>query len=221
MNEPVRQGAATPTIVQSGLILAAVAAICTTLVALTFNMTKGRIAANEQAFLEQSLTPVLSGISFDNNLGASAFVVPAPHELPGNENAIIYRVLAENVPVAALFVVTATDGFVGPIKLLIGIDIDGVVSGVRALEHTETPGLGDLIDDSRSDWIYQFAGSSLEAPNRTAWAIRRDGGAFDQLTGASVTSRAAINAVNQTLLYFEANRDLIFAAHADSGKTDE
>ncbi len=221
MNEPVRQGAATPTIVQSGLILAAVAAICTTLVALTFNMTKGRIAANEQAFLEQSLTPVLGDISFDNNLSASAFVVPAPHELPGNENGIIYPVLAENVPVAALFVVTAADGFVGPIKLLIGIDIDGVVSGVRALDHKETPGLGDLIDDSRSDWIYQFAGSSLEAPNRTAWALRRDGGAFDQLTGASVTSRAAINAVNQTLLYFEANRDVIFAANADSGKTDE
>ena len=221
MNEPVRQGAATPTIMQSGLILAAVAAICTTLVAFTFYMTRDRIAANEQAFLEQSLTPVLSGISFDNNLSASAFAVPSPHELPGSQDAIIYRALAANTPVAALFVVTATDGFTGPIRLLIGIDTDGVVSGVRALEHKETPGLGDLIDASRSDWVYQFAGTSLEAPDRTAWAIRRDGGAFDQLTGASITSRAAVNAVNQTLLYFEANRDAIFAGRTDSGKTDE
>ena len=221
MNEPVRQSAATPTIMQSGLILAAVAAICTALVALTFSMTKGRIAANQQAFLERSLTPVLAGISFDNNLTASAYVVPAPHELPGNENAVIYRVLTQDVPVAALFVVTATDGFSGPIKLLIGIDIDGVVSGVRVLEHKETPGLGDLIDATRSDWIYQFAGTSLEAPDRALWAIRRDGGAFDQLTGASVTSRAAVNAVNQTLLYFAANRDAIFAGHTESGNTDE
>ena len=221
MIEPVSNGAATPTIMQSGLILAAVAAICTTLVALTFNMTRDRIAANEQVFLEQSLRPVLSGISFNNDLSASAHAVPAPHSLPGMENAIIYRVLNDSAPVAALFVVTATDGFVGPIKLLIGIDYDGTVTGVRALAHKETPGIGDLIDASRSDWIYVFAGSSLDAPERTAWAIQRDGGEFDQLTGASVTSRAVVNAVNQTLLYFEVNRDEIFTARADSGIADE
>ena len=118
MNEPVRGGVTNPTIMQNGLILAAVAAICTTLVALTFNMTRDRIAANEQAFLEQSLRPVLSGISFNNDLSASAHVVPAPHSLPGTENAIIYHVLNDSAPVAALFVVTATNGFVGPIKYM-------------------------------------------------------------------------------------------------------
>jgi electron transport complex protein RnfG len=92
-----------PSIMQSGMILATVAAICTTLVALTFSLTRDRIAANEQAFLEQSLTPVLAGKSFDNDLMASALMVPAPHELPGTENAVIYRALATNKPVAALF----------------------------------------------------------------------------------------------------------------------
>jgi len=221
MSEPVKQRVTNPTIMQSGLILAAVAAICTTLVALTFNMTRDRIAANEQTFLEQSLRPVLSGISFNNDLSASARVVPAPHSLPGTENAIIYQVRNDGAPLAALFVVTATDGFVGPIKLLIGIDYDGTVTGVRALGHKETPGIGALIDTNRSDWIYQFAGSSLTAPEQTAWAIRRDGGEFDQLSGASVTSRAVVNAVNQTLLYFEVNRDKIFAVRADSGNADE
>jgi len=221
MNEPVNQGTSNPTILQSGLILAAVAAICTTLVALTFNMTRDRIAANEQAFLEQNLTPVLAGISFDNDLFASAIVVPAPHELPGNENAVIYRVFNENVPLAALFVVTAADGFSGPIKFLIGIDVDGVITGARALEHKETPGIGDLIDESRSDWIHQFAGTSLDAPDRALWSLKRDGGAFDQITGATITSRSAVNAVNLTLLYFEANRDEIFAAHSASGNADE
>jgi electron transport complex protein RnfG len=206
---------------QSGIILATVAAICTTLVALTFSLTRDRILGNEQAFLEQSLTPVLAGKSFDNDLMASALIVPAPHELPGTENAVIYRALAANKPVAALFAVTAPDGFSGSIKFLIGIDVDGIVLGARAIEHKETPGLGDLIDASRSDWIFQFAGTSLYEPAQTAWAIRRDGGAFDQMTGASITSRAAVNAVNQTLLYFAANRDNIFSAQADPGTADE
>jgi len=221
MSQSSGQGAARPTIVQSGLILAAVAAICTTLVALTFNLTRDRIAANERAFLEQNLGPALSGKSFDNDLTASAIAVLAPHDLPGTENAVIYRALEGNTPVAALFVVTATDGFTGPIKLLIGVDVDGVVTGVRALEHKETPGIGDQIDESRSAWIYQFSGTSLDTPPRTAWTIRRDGGEIDQMTGASVTSRAVVNAINQTLLYFEANRQQIFAARPDSGNADE
>ena len=206
---------------QSGLILAAVAAICTTLVALTFNLTRDRIAANERAFLQQSLAPVLAGISFDNDISASAIVLRAPHVLPGTEDAVIYHLFAGETPVAALFVVTAADGFVGPIKLLIGVNFDGVVSGVRALEHRETPGIGDGIDASRSDWINIFAGASLHEPGRAAWKIRRDDGAFDQLTGASVTSRAVVNAVDLTLRYFEVNREQIFAARQDTGTSDD
>ncbi len=221
MTDPVRQDASSSTILKSGLILAAVAAICTSLVAVTFTVTRDRIVANEQAFLEQSLTPALSGKSFDNNLTASAITVPAPHALPGTENAVIYRALEGNTPVAALFVVTATDGFSGPIKLLVGVDVDGVVTGVRALEHKETPGIGDRIDASRSDWIFQFGGTSLDAPVRAAWTIRRDGGDFDQMTGASVTSRAVVNAIKQTLLYFEANRQQTFATRPESGNADE
>jgi electron transport complex protein RnfG len=221
MNESAKQRDPAPTIMQSGLILAAVAAICTTLVALTFGLTKDRIAANEQAYLEQSLTPVLAGKTFDNDLSASAFTVRTPHDLPGRENAVIYRARADTMPVVALFVVTAPDGFTGPIKLLIGVDAHGVVTGVRALEHKETPGIGDLIDESRSDWIYQFSGTSLDAPERTAWTIRLDGGEFDQMTGASVTSRSAVNAVSQTLLYFEANREMVFSTPADADMENE
>lgn len=221
MNVPAGKRDLAPTIMQSGLILAAVAAICTTLVALTYNLTKDRIAANEQAYLEQSLTPVLAGHTFDNDLSASALTVRAPHDLPGRENAVIYRARAGNTPVVALFVVTAPDGFTGPIRLLIGVNADGVVTGVRALEHKETPGIGDGIDESRSDWIYQFAATSLDAPERAAWTIRRDGGEFDQMSGASVTSRAVVNAVNQTLLYFEANREMVFSTPADADTDNE
>ena len=221
MSNSAEQRQPAPSVLQNGLILGAVAAICTALVALTFSLTSDRIAANERAYLEESLVPVLSGQTFNNDLSASAYVVSAPHDLPGRENAVIYRARAGDTPVAVLFVVTAPNGFTGPIKLLIGIDADGVVTGVRALEHKETPGIGDRIDESRSDWIYRFSGTSLDAPERTAWTIRRDGGEFDQITGASVTSRAVVNAVNQTLLYFEANREMIFSAAADAEKKNE
>jgi electron transport complex protein RnfG len=194
------------------LILAVVAAICTALVAITWHLTAPRIAENEKAELERSLKPTLSDVFYDSDLSESALVVPPPHELPGKEAAIIYRVYSESKPVAAVFVVTARDGFAGPIKLLIGIGYSGEVNGVRVLAHQETPGLGDLIEASKSDWIEHFAATSLGSPARERWAIRRDGGEFDQLTGASITSRAVVKAVKETLLYFESHRDSIFEA---------
>ena len=195
----------------AGLILAVIAAVCTALVALTFSVTKARIAANEQAWLEQSLKPALAGIDYDNNLIESVLSIPLPHELPGNEPVLVYRALLQNKPAAALFVVTALDGFSGPIRLLIGIDDDGAVTATRVLRHRETPGLGDFIDSTRSDWIDQFEDKSLSDPDRLLWALGRDGGKFDQVTGASITSRAVVKAIKETLLYFETNRDSIFA----------
>ena len=141
-------------------------------------------------------------------------VLKPPHDLPGSEEALIYRVYANDEPVAALFVVTARDGFAGPIRILLGVDMTGVVTGIRILRHRETPGLGDKIDESRSDWVHQFPGRSIGDPVVTSWAIRRDGGDFDQLTGASITPRAVIKAMRDTLIYFNANRDAIFAAPA-------
>ncbi len=194
----------------AGLILAVIAAVCTSLVALTFAVTKARIAANERAWLEQSLKPALAGVVYDNNLTESTVTIPLPHELPGNEPVLVYRAFLADKPVAALFVVTALDGFSGPIRLLIGIDDQGIMTAARVLSHRETPGLGDFIDSAKSDWIDQFADKSLSAPDRTLWALSRDGGDFDQVTGASITSRAVVKAIQATLLYFEANRDSIF-----------
>jgi electron transport complex protein RnfG len=195
----------------AGLILAVIAAVCTALVALTYNVTKARIAANEQAWLEQSLQPALAGVVYDNDLTASTLTIPLPHKLPGNEPVLVYRARLGDEPVAALFVVTAVDGFSGPIKLLIGIDAGGTLTAVRVLSHRETPGLGDFIDSSKSDWIDQFGRKSLSAPDRLLWMLRRDGGEFDQVTGASITSRAVVKAINETLLYFEANQERVLA----------
>ena len=204
----------TGNLLKSGLTLAAIAAICTAAVAATYQLTRDRIAANEQAFLEQSLQPALSGVEFDGGLTDSKLVLPAPHGLPGNDDAIVYRVYAEGAPAAALFAVTARDGYSGPIRILVGIREDGTVTGVRILEHRETPGLGDKIESSQSNWVFQFDGRSIGDPGIDDWAIQRDGGHFDQLTGASVTPRAVTGAIRETLLYFGANRDEIFSAPA-------
>lgn len=200
-----------------GLILAALAAICTALVAMTHSMTAPRIAANEQAYLEQSLKPVLEGIDYEGELSLSAISLRAPDALPGSGSATVYRVFADGRPIAALFIVTTRDGYSGPIRLLIGVDADGAITGVRVLGHRETPGLGDRIEATKSDWILGFSGRSLTDSPAPEWAIVTDGGAFDQLTGASITSRAVIKAIRDTLLYFRGNRELVFTRQS----TDE
>ncbi len=201
-------------IVKTGMTLAAIAAVCTTLVAATYQLTEDRIAANEKALLEQSLQPALTGIFYDSGVSESRLVLQPPHELPGNDPAFIYRVFAEGEPVAALFVVTARDGFAGPIRILLGVEVSGLITGVRILQHRETPGLGDKIASARSDWVYQFDGRSMGNPQIAGWALKGDGGEFDQLTGASITPRAVIKAIRGTLIYFDAHRDEIFQAPA-------
>jgi len=197
-------------IIKTGLTLAVIAAVCTALVAATYSLTEDRIVANEKALLEQSLQPALGGLAFDGSVSESRIVLEPPHELPGNDPAIIYRVYAEKRPAAALFAVTARDGFSGPIRILVGVEFDGKISGVRILQHRETPGLGDKIEPARSNWVFQFDERSIGDPVEAQWAIESDGGDFDQLTGASVTPRAIIKAIRDTLLYFDSHRDEIF-----------
>ena len=197
-------------VAKGGLTLAAIAAICTTLVAATYRFTSERIAANERAWLEQSLAPALGGLDYEGSITESRLVLEPPHGLPGNDAAVIYRAYSGGAPVAALFAVTARGGYAGPIRILLGVDVAGTVTGVRILEHRETPGLGDGIDASRSDWVRQFDGRSLGDPPPAAWQLRVDGGEFDQLTGASVTPRAVLKAVRETLLYFDAHQQEIF-----------
>ena len=195
----------------TALILAVLAAVCTALVATTHSVTAVKIAENEQAYLEASLQPVLEGIEYDGKLSDSTITIPAPHELPGNQPATVYRVYADGKPIAALFVVSARDGYAGPIKLLIGVDSEGALTRARVLEHRETPGMGDAIESSKSDWIEQFNRRSLSSPTEERWLIKRDGGDFDQLTGASITPRAVVKAIKETLIYFENNREAVFA----------
>ena len=110
-----------------------------------------------------------------------------------------YKVMAEGSTLAILVPVTAPKGYNGPIQLLVGIHRAGFITGVRVIHHQETPGLGDLIEANKSSWIQSFKGASLEKPNPTAWSTRREGGAFDAFTGATITPRAIIETLKKTL----------------------
>ncbi|MDJ0917155.1 MAG: electron transport complex subunit RsxG [Woeseiaceae bacterium] len=207
-----------PSVLKNGLTLALIAGVCSGLVAVTYAFTEDKIEDNRKAFLEQKLKPALSGLFFEGDVTESVVTLKAPHGLPGKDDALIYRLYASGEPVAALFIVTARNGYSGPIRILLGVDISGVVTGLRILEHSETPGLGDKIDEDKSDWVQQFAGRSLEDPAIDGWQIRNDGGEFDQLTGASITPRAVIQAVRETLVYFAENKEQVFAMPGDSAQ---
>ncbi len=156
----------------------------------------------------------------DNDILADRIVVHDP-VFPEKYDTIVYRARKHGKPVAAAFETTAPEGYAGPIRLLIGIDISGRLTGVRVLEHRETPGLGDNIEADRSDWIFGFTGKSIGNPPLSRWAVKKDGGDFDQFTGATITPRLVVNTVKKTLLYFNRHKETIFSTErSDSEQHD-
>lgn len=188
------------------------AIIGTGLVVLTVNATRGRIAANERETLLARLGVMLPTGSFDNDVISDTLQVRDPQWLGSKEPVTVYRARLKGKPVAAVLTPVAPDGYSGDIKLLVGIRYDGTLTGVRVLDHHETPGLGDAIEENRSDWITRFAGLSLDKPGEAGWKVKRDGGTFDQFTGATITPRAVVKAVHRCLLYFAQHRAELFAS---------
>lgn len=201
-------------------ILAAFAIVGSALLGFTQSSTKEKISANEQAYLINSLNQVLPQSQFDNDLLGDSIEIRDPEALGTEEPVTVYRARKQGEAVAALFTVIAPDGYSGDIKLLVGIHYDGSLAGVRAVSHRETPGLGDAIEVSRSDWILGFAGRSLQAPTGKHWKVKKDGGDFDQFTGATITPRAVVKAVSKALIYFAAHRDELFASRKASQEQD-
>jgi len=175
--------------------------------------TRDRIASEQQRQALATLNQLVPEAEYDNALVEDRFSawisgLSAP--------STIYRARMDGEPVALLADVITTDGYSGDIRLLVGLTPQGEVIGVRVLEHRETPGLGDQIELNRSDWIRQFDGKSLGEPPAQAWAADRRGGAFDTLSSATITSSAVIEAVQNVLAWYAANRDNAFEIRAES-----
>lgn len=201
-------------IVITTIVLLLFAVLGTAMVAYTYDNTRDQIAANERATLLRKLHRLISPEQHDNVLLEDTVSVRDETLLGSDEPVMVYRARKNGEPVALVIAAIAPDGYSGSIKLLVGINVDGSLSGVRVVAHRETPGLGDAIDEARSDWIRIFDGKSLQAPDVSRWTVRKDGGEFDQLTGATITPRAVVKAVRNTLLYYQDNQEALFAPAA-------
>jgi electron transport complex protein RnfG len=197
-------------ILLSGVFLWLFAVIGTTLVALTEFSTSAAIVENERQVLLRNLHALLPRDRLDNDIAADTILIPSSTLLGTNGDSTVYRARLRGEPVAAIFRSIAPDGYSGKIHLLVGVYIDGSLAGVRVVKHAETPGLGDAIEARKSSWIKDFSGKSLTNPGPDRWRVKRDGGDFDQLTGATITPRAVVAAVRNTLLYYQQNADMIF-----------
>jgi electron transport complex protein RnfG len=200
-------------VVRTLLFVGVIAVAAAVLVTSSYDFTEERIAANERARLVASLNSVLDPALSNTDLNPVR--IDARDELLGSAEPVdVFVMMTGGRPVATVFATIAPDGYNAEIQLLVGISPDERITGVRAVRHRETPGLGDAIDIDKSDWISQFDGKSLTDPALSRWAVDRDEGAFDSLTGATVTPRAVVKAVKNTLLYFAAHKDELFAAAA-------
>lgn len=195
------------------------AIIGTTLVAVTYEGTRDQIAANERATLLRKLHRLIAPEQHDNVLLEDVLAVRDVTLLGTDEPVTVYRARKDGKPVSLVIETIAPDGYSGTIRLLVGINIDGSLSGVRVVGHRETPGLGDAIDETRSDWIHVFDGKSLDNPEAAGWAVRKDGGSFDQLTGATITPRAVVKAVRNALLYYRQHQETLFEPTGDADAT--
>ena len=182
----------------------------TTLVALTEYSTESAIAENQRQLLLRNLYALLPREKLDNDIATDTLQLPASPLLGTDSQSLAYRARLGGEPVAVVFNSVAPNGYNGSIHLLVGVYVDGSLAGVRVVKHSETPGLGDAIDSRKSDWIHGFDGKSLTNPGTNGWQVKRDGGKFDQLTGATITPRAVVRAVHNTLLYYRDNADMIF-----------
>jgi electron transport complex protein RnfG len=196
------------------LVLMLLAAASLALQAFVAARTAARIDANARAFAMRQLDEIVAPGTYDNALASDVIVVRDEELLGGPGPRTIYRAYADTEPVAAVISTVAPDGYSGRIALLVGVLADGRIAGVRVTAHRETRGLGDRIELRHSDWITRFDGRSLRDPPPARWAVRANGGEFDQFTGATVTPQAVVEAARDALIYFGAHRDEIFAAPA-------
>ena len=200
-------------------MLIIMAMLAAALLSIVDRFTAPRIADNIAAERLKSLRAVLPVDSYDNEPHLDFISVLDPELLGNDEPLPVYRARLSEQPVAAVLTTVAPNGFSAHIRLLVAIKMNGEVTGVRVIEHRETPGLGDKIEVGKSNWILGFHGLHSEAltenPLTDEWVLKRDGGSFDHITGATVTSRAVLQAVRNAVLYFNVHRQEIFSSNDD------
>ncbi|MDX1635332.1 MAG: electron transport complex subunit RsxG [Marinobacter sp.] len=205
--------AITHSILRSALGLGLFAVFTAGTIAVTQVVTEERIEQQVRKAEAAALFEIIPEAMHDNDLLSSTLTLSPDPLLGIREPAQAWLAKQDDEPVGVILPVVAHNGYSGDIRLLVGVAPDGEVLGVRVTSHRETPGLGDKIELKKSDWITTFEGKSLGDPEPDNWAVKKDGGAFDQFTGATITPRAVVGAVRDALRYFEDNRQALLAGN--------
>lgn len=194
---------------KNAFVLAVFAVVCTTIVGLVHSSTKDKIKEQKQRQLIDQLSQVIPSNTHNNDIANDCFLITTP-ELGSSTAQSAYVATQDGKPVAIAITTTAPDGYNGNINMLVGMAVDGTVSGVRVLSHNETPGLGDKVELRKSDWILSFNNKTVIEESDLRWNVKKDGGLFDQFTGATITPRAVVKTVHKTLTYFNNNKTSLF-----------
>ena len=216
MTPPVKPLTAPRMAVRTAVILFAFVVVFTALLAAAYTFTLPAIEAAAAEEKMKLIDEVLPRSAYDNDLLKDTLTLgPAP-ELGLEAASTAYRARRGAQTVALVFEAIAPDGYAGKIRLLIAVGADGTVLGVRVTQHKETPGLGDYIEPQKDrnkarPWITQFDGQNPTTMDERAWKVKKDGGRFDSVAGATVTPRAVVKAVRKAALFVAENRDTLFA----------
>ncbi len=194
-------------VIKSGWLLGAFALAGVILLYNVNTQTLDKIAENERAALMARLMEVIDEGSHDNDLLTDKVILPA-EGFKSSKQVTVYRAKKQGRPTAAIFVTTTSKGYAGTIQMVVGVRLDKTLSGVRVVSHRETPGLGDKMETRKSPWILSFDSTSLQQPELSKWGVKKDGGYFDQFTGATINPRAIVGAVRNVLIWSNEGNNL-------------
>lgn len=204
-------------VTRNSLLLAGFALLTVVLVASTYLGTRDRISNAQRAAEEKALLQIVPRAQHDNSMLDDRMPAPVGDPLLRlREEKSIYIARRKGIATAAVIPALAPDGYSGSIDIVVGVNRDGTVAGVRVLQHRETPGLGDAVDHRKSDWLEGFRGRGLTDPPLERWTVRKDGGDFDQFTGATITPRAVVQATARALTWVAENRTSVFPEPANA-----
>ena len=217
MSSQAKPITATRMAARTAVILFIFVAIFTALLSGAYLWTRPSIEAATAAEKMKLIDEVLPRSSYDNDLLKDSVSIAPNPALGLDETSTAYRARKDNKTSALILEAVAPDGYAGKIRLLIALAADGAVLGVRVTQHKETPGLGDYIEPMKGKnkehpWITQFDGLKPAATEEREWKVKKDGGRFDSVAGATVTPRAVIKAIRKAAVYVAENREQLFAA---------
>lgn len=225
MTEPLdierRDSGAARIAARTALIMLAFTLVFTALMAGTYKLTEPLVAASAAAEKQRLIAEVLPPALHDNDLMKDAVTLAPQKALATDEDTRAWRARKGGQPVAVVFEAAARDGYSGRISLILAVDADGRLLALRVTGHKETPGLGDYVDPKKDrnkarPWITQFSALGFAEVPRDKWRVKKDGGRFDQVSGATISARAVTNASRRALDWATLNQSRLFALPADA-----